>query len=103
MQGGVLLEARGAWWVSVMAKLMSDPFGEDELESGRLPKIIDDWLIAQIHAGKDTEAIRKVLSMSEEEKEEVSLSDDDADGSTSGKTLPPSPWTCRPLSHSTSK
>ena len=48
-----------------------DPFAEDELESGRLPKIIDAWLNAQIEAGKDTESIRKLLQMTDEEKAEV--------------------------------
>lgn len=45
-----------------------DAYADDELESGRLPKVIDEWLVAQIEAGKDTDAIRRSLMMTEEEK-----------------------------------
>lgn len=54
-------------------RLMSDPFGEGEIDTGRLPKVVDDWLIAQIDAGKDTDEIRQMLSISEEAKQEVSM------------------------------
>lgn len=43
------------------------------MDTGRLPKVVDDWLIAQIDAGKDTDEIRQMLSISEEAKQEVSL------------------------------
>ncbi|BEJ11383.1 hypothetical protein CspHIS471_0108050 [Cutaneotrichosporon sp. HIS471] len=45
-----------------------DAYADDELESGRLPKVIDEWLVAQIHAGKDTDEIRRALMMPEDEK-----------------------------------
>lgn len=47
-----------------------DAFDEHELESGRLPKVIDEWLVAQIQAGKDTDDIRRALIKAEEDKEE---------------------------------
>lgn len=50
-----------------------DPFAENEHNSGRLPKVIDDWLVSQIEAGRDTDSIRKLLQMSEEDKQAVSL------------------------------
>ena len=53
-------------------RVLADPFAENELESGRLPKIIDDWLTAQIQAGLDTDSIRRLLQMTDDEKEEVS-------------------------------
>jgi hypothetical protein len=56
----------------VEAVLMVDPYATGEYDSGRLPKVVDDWLVAQIHAGKDTDEIRKMLSLTEEEKQEVS-------------------------------
>jgi hypothetical protein len=46
-----------------------DAYADDELESGRLPKIIDEWLVAQIQAGKDTDEIRRALMMPEDEKQ----------------------------------
>ncbi len=54
-------------------KLTIDPFSDTELDTGRLPKIVDDWLIEQINKGKDTDEIRAMLSISEEAKEEVSF------------------------------
>lgn len=45
-----------------------DAYADDELESGRLPKVIDEWLVAQIQAGKDTDEIRRSLMMTDEEK-----------------------------------
>ncbi|KAL1409967.1 hypothetical protein Q8F55_003966 [Vanrija albida] len=45
-----------------------DAYADDELESGRLPKVIDEWLVAQIQAGKDTDEIRRSLTMTDEEK-----------------------------------
>ena len=57
----------------VLLAHVTDPFADDELDSGRLPKVVDDWLVAQIKAGKDTDAIRKVLNISEEEKTEASF------------------------------
>jgi hypothetical protein len=47
-----------------------DAYADDELESGRLPKVIDEWLVAQIEAGKDTDEIRRSLMMTDEEKAE---------------------------------
>lgn len=49
-----------------------EAYGDAELESGKLPKVIDDWLVGQIAAGKDTEEIRKALTLTENEKAEVS-------------------------------
>lgn len=46
-----------------------DAYAEDELESGRLPKVIDEWLVSQIQQGKDTDQIRRALMMPEEEKQ----------------------------------
>ncbi|KAK8853123.1 hypothetical protein IAR55_003824 [Kwoniella newhampshirensis] len=46
-----------------------DPFAEVETQGGRLPKVIDDWLNTQIEEGKTLDDIRKVLNMTEEEKE----------------------------------
>ncbi|CAK9785989.1 hypothetical protein CC85DRAFT_285681 [Cutaneotrichosporon oleaginosum] len=46
-----------------------DAYADDELESGRLPKVIDEWLVAQIQAGKDTDEIRRALMMPEDEKQ----------------------------------
>lgn len=45
-------------------------FDDHEQESGRLPKVIDEWLVAQIQAGKDTDDIRRALIKAEENKEE---------------------------------
>jgi hypothetical protein len=45
-----------------------DAYADDELESGRLPKVIDEWLVAQISAGKDTDEIRRSLMMTDDEK-----------------------------------
>ncbi|GMK54775.1 hypothetical protein CspeluHIS016_0113610 [Cutaneotrichosporon spelunceum] len=45
-----------------------DAYADDELESGRLPKVIDEWLVSQIQAGKDTDEIRRALMMPEDEK-----------------------------------
>ncbi|EIW72270.1 hypothetical protein M231_04954 [Tremella mesenterica] len=53
-----------------------DPFAEEQREGGRLPKILDDWLIAQVNAGKDTESIMKLLQMSDEEKQDFSKLED---------------------------
>ncbi|WWC71920.1 uncharacterized protein I206_105879 [Kwoniella pini CBS 10737] len=46
-----------------------DPFSDADLEGGRLPKSIDTWLNKQIEAGKTLDDIRKVLNISEEDKE----------------------------------
>ncbi|WVR07775.1 hypothetical protein IAU60_004818 [Kwoniella sp. DSM 27419] len=46
-----------------------DPFSDEDVQGGRLPKIIDVWLNKQIEAGKNLDDIRKVLSVSEEDKE----------------------------------
>ncbi|WVW86052.1 hypothetical protein I302_108090 [Kwoniella bestiolae CBS 10118] len=46
-----------------------DPFSDADLEGGRLPKSIDNWLTKQIEVGKSLDDIRKVLSIPEEEKE----------------------------------
>lgn len=53
-----------------------EAYGDAELESGKLPKVIDDWLVGQIAAGKDTEEIRKALTLTENEKAEVSKGND---------------------------
>jgi hypothetical protein len=53
-----------------------EAYGDAELESGKLPKVIDDWLVGQIAAGKDTEEIRKALTLTENEKAEVSEESD---------------------------
>lgn len=47
-----------------------DAYADDELESGRLPKVIDEWLVAQIEAGKDTDEIRRSLMMTDDEKQQ---------------------------------
>jgi hypothetical protein len=52
--------------------LMIDPFASEELEAGRLPKVVDDWLTEQIEAGESVDSIRKKLDMKPEDKEEVS-------------------------------
>lgn len=52
---------------------MIDPFASEELEAGRLPKVVDDWLNEQIRAGATVDEIRRKLEYSEEDKEEVSL------------------------------
>ncbi|GFZ48565.1 hypothetical protein JCM24511_06313 [Saitozyma sp. JCM 24511] len=46
-----------------------DPFTEGEHDTGRLPKVVDDWIVVQIQAGKAPEEIRKLLHMTEEEKD----------------------------------
>lgn len=55
---------------------MIDPFASEELEAGRLPKVVDDWLNEQIRAGATVDEIRRKLEYSEEDKEEVSLISD---------------------------
>ena len=57
---------------SVGCQLMIDPFASEELEAGRLPKVVDDWLNEQIRAGLTVDEIRRKLEFSEEDKEEVS-------------------------------
>jgi hypothetical protein len=52
-------------------KLMIDPFASEELEAGRLPKVVDDWLNDQIRAGLTVDEIRRKLEFTEEDKEEV--------------------------------
>jgi hypothetical protein len=37
-----------------------------------LPKVVDDWIVVQIQAGRAPEEIRKLLHMTEEEKDAVS-------------------------------
>jgi hypothetical protein len=37
-----------------------------------VPKVVDDWLITQIEAGKDMDDLRKILNISEDAKAEVS-------------------------------
>jgi hypothetical protein len=48
-----------------------DPYGNTEMENSRLPKILDDWLTAQIESGKEPEAIRKLVEITEEERTDV--------------------------------
>jgi hypothetical protein len=48
-----------------------DPYAEGEHDTGRLPKIIDDWIVSQIQAGKGPEDIRRLLQMTPEEKDAV--------------------------------
>ena len=55
-----------------VTRLMLDPFAENIPEAGKLPKIIDEWLVQQVVDGKDTEAIMRSLQLSEEEKARVS-------------------------------
>jgi len=52
---------------------MIDPFASEELEAGRLPKVVDDWLNDQIRAGLTVDEIRRKLEFTEEDKEEVNL------------------------------
>lgn len=51
----------------------SDPFSEEELDTGRVPKVVDDWLVEQIRKGKDTDEIRAMLSIPDVAKQEVGL------------------------------
>ncbi|ORX40698.1 hypothetical protein BD324DRAFT_654461 [Kockovaella imperatae] len=44
-------------------------FSDAEHQSGRLPSVIDDWLVKQIEAGKEIDEIRRVLSIPETEKQ----------------------------------
>ena len=50
-----------------------DPFASAELEAGRLPKVVDDWLNQQIMHGFTVDQIRAKLEMPTEAKEEVRL------------------------------
>ncbi|KAL7418310.1 hypothetical protein Q5752_006768 [Cryptotrichosporon argae] len=45
-----------------------DAFAREELENGRLPKVIDDWLVKQIASGKSLDEIRRLLNLPEETK-----------------------------------
>ncbi|WWD19538.1 hypothetical protein CI109_103999 [Kwoniella shandongensis] len=65
-----------------------DPFTEFETDGGRLPKVIDDWLNTQIEAGKTLDDIRKVLTMTDEEKESY-LQKIAADPTTVDPSMPP--------------
>ncbi|WRT70328.1 uncharacterized protein IL334_007326 [Kwoniella shivajii] len=65
-----------------------DPFSDADTEGGRLPKAIDIWLNKQIEAGKTLDDIRKVLNISEEEKEAY-LAKVAADPTTMDPSLPP--------------
>jgi hypothetical protein len=56
----------------VVPQLIVDPFASEELEAGRLPKVVDDWLNDQIRAGLTVDEIRRKLEFTEEDKEEVS-------------------------------
>lgn len=49
----------------------ADPFASDEMESSRLPRVVDEWVVNQIHAGKSPEEIRRMLTVSDEVKAEV--------------------------------
>lgn len=49
---------------------MADPFATDEMETSRLPRVVDEWVVAQITAGKSPEEIRALLNVTEEEKAE---------------------------------
>lgn len=55
-----------------MSLTRTDPFASAELEAGRLPKVVDDWLNQQILDGFTVDQIRAKLDMSPEDKEEVS-------------------------------
>lgn len=48
-----------------------DPFAPDELESSRLPRVVDEWVVRQIKAGKTMDEIKKMVTVTEEEKAEV--------------------------------
>jgi hypothetical protein len=41
------------------------------MESSRLPRVVDEWVVNQIHAGKSPEEIRRMLTVSDEVKAEV--------------------------------
>lgn len=65
--------ARRLWdvWEDVTDRV--DPFASAELEAGRLPKVVDDWLNQQILDGFTVDQIRAKLELSPEAKEEVNL------------------------------
>lgn len=50
----------------------AEPFDQAEAVVSRVPKVVDDWLITQIEAGKDMDYLRKILNISEDAKAEVS-------------------------------
>lgn len=54
--------------------LTTDPFSSEQVEAGRLPKVVDDWLNEQILAGETVDSIRRKLDMMPHIKEEVSFS-----------------------------
>jgi hypothetical protein len=54
-----------------LALIRTDPFTEGEHDAGRLPKVIDDWIVVQIQAGRAPEEIRKLLHMTQEEQDAV--------------------------------
>ena len=56
------------------ASLTTDPFSSEQVEAGRLPKVVDDWLNEQILAGETVDSIRRKLDMMPHIKEEVSFS-----------------------------
>jgi hypothetical protein len=53
--------------------LTIDPFSSEQVEAGRLPKVVDDWLNDQILAGESVESIRRKLDMRPDTKQEVSF------------------------------
>jgi hypothetical protein len=55
--------------------LTVDPFSSEQVEAGRLPKVVDDWLNDQILAGESVESIRRKLDMRPDTKQEVSFCD----------------------------
>lgn len=50
----------------------TDPFASAELEAGRLPKIVDEWLNEQVRQGATVDDIRNKLDMTDAERREVS-------------------------------
>lgn len=51
----------------------TDPFASAELQAGRLPKVVDDWLNLQIQHGFTVDQIRAKLELTPEDREAVSL------------------------------
>ncbi|ORY26694.1 hypothetical protein BCR39DRAFT_540463 [Naematelia encephala] len=48
-----------------------DPFAEDEWDTGKLPRVVDDWLMEMIAKGKDLAQIKAALTITEEEKHQL--------------------------------
>ncbi|WVQ84339.1 hypothetical protein IAT38_006491 [Cryptococcus sp. DSM 104549] len=65
-----------------------DPYSVGEVVSGRLPKAIDEWVVAQVEKGKTLDDIRHALSMDEAEKKAY-LDKVSADPSAIDADLPP--------------